>query len=55
MTSSPFHSNYNLNLNTIQDNVIINKIVPSSPSLVLANRIIRFLPNEIQANCTIKC
>ena len=43
-----------LNLNIIQDNKGINRVVPPFPSLILANRITRIIPNEIQANCTIK-
>jgi len=40
----PNHSN----LNITQDNETINRIVFPYPSLVLANRIIRIVPNEIQ-------
>jgi len=43
-----------LNFNIIQDNEAINRAVPLSLRLVLANRIIRVMLNEIQANCTIK-
>jgi len=43
-----------LNLNIIQDNVAINRVVPPSLSLVLASRITKIIPNKVQANCTIK-
>ena len=50
----PFHSNHNPNMNIIQDNEAINRILPPFLGLALANRIRRILPNEIQINYTIK-
>jgi len=42
------------NLNIIQDNDAINRVVPPFLRLVLANRITRIISDEIQANCIIK-
>ena len=54
MTSSIFIQIDNPNLNIIKDNEALNRVISSSPSLALANKITRIIPNEIQANCTIK-
>jgi len=53
MTSSLFIQIDNPNLNIVQDNEAINKVVPPFLNLVLAN-INKDLTNEIQTNCTIK-
>ena len=54
MASGLFIQIDNLNLNVKQDNDAINRVTLSSPKLVLGNRIIRIIPNEIQTNYTIK-
>ena len=52
MTSSIFIQIDNPNLNIIKDNEALNRVISSSPSLALANKITRIIPNENQANCT---
>jgi len=47
-------NSYFTNRNIIQDNKVANRVVLPSSSLVLVDRITMIIPNEIQANCTIK-
>ena len=54
MTCNLFIQIDNSNLNIIQDNEPINRLILHYSSLVLANRITRIIPNKIQANCRIK-
>jgi len=50
ITSGLFIQIKNANLNILQDNEKINRVVLHPPSLVLANRITIIFNNEIQAH-----
>jgi len=50
MASRLFIQIDNSNLNIIHDNEAMNRVVSPSSSLIIANRIIRIIPNEIQPN-----